>query len=193
MASTDPTIKTGVHPSATLAVDARAFWLDVLDRASRTFLQTVLLFLTAGATVVDISWFSALSSAALAAFVSVLMAVSTAAAISSGNFLIDLADRAGRTFAATLVGAITATGTDIYHFSIAAVAWREVLLLAFTASLVSVVTSLSTANLGISKGVPSLAPVLPSPLVGSESPDSEVADRADRDRYGNLIDPETRG
>ncbi|NKU21757.1 hypothetical protein GS907_24665 [Rhodococcus hoagii] len=187
MASNDLTIKVGVEP-LTLAVDSRAFWLDVLDRASRTFLQTVLLFLTAGATIVDISWTGALASAAMSAFVSVLMAVSTATAVSSGNFLIDLADRAGRTFAATLVGAITATGTDIHHFSPAAVAWREVLLLALTASLVSVVTSLSTANLGGAKGVPSLAPVLRRAPV-----DADRAVEAIRDRFGNLIDPETRG
>jgi hypothetical protein len=135
------------------SIDSRAFWLDVIDRTWRTYLQNLLVFLSAAVTVYDVSWPTALSSAGLAALVTVLMAVSTATAITSGNFWIDTADRAARTFAGTLVGAIPATGT------LSDIDWPAVLAFALTTTLASVVTSLLTSNLGPAKGVPSRAPV----------------------------------
>lgn len=153
MAESTGTMTVGVALVGVHSIDTKAFWLDVLDRTSKTFIQTLLIFLGAGATIVSVSWTSALSSAALAALVSFLIALSTSTAITSGNFLIDLLDRVGRTFVGTLVGAIPATGT------LADINWRDALTLAATAALVSVLTSLTSSNFGASKGLPSLAPV----------------------------------
>ena len=136
-----------------LSVDTRAFWLDLADRASKTFLQNVLLFLGAGATIVSVSWPTALSSAALATLVTVLLAFVGSTSITSGNLLIDLADRAARTFAGSLVAAIPATG------GFADVNWTDAATIAATAALFSVLTSLATTNLGAAKGLPSTAPV----------------------------------
>ncbi|MGR6579258.1 holin [Rhodococcus qingshengii] len=151
--STGPTV--GVALAGSHSIDTRAFWLDLLDRTGKTFVQTMLVFLGAGATIVSVSWSVALSSAALAALVSFLIALSTSTALTSGNFLIDLADRVGRTFVSALVGAIPATGT------LSDINWHDALTLAATAALVSILTSLVSNNFGSTKGLPSLAPVQP--------------------------------
>jgi len=155
MAESNGTLTVGVELVGTHSIDTKAFWLDLLDRTGKTFLQTVLVFLGAGATIVSVSWTTALSSAALAALVSLLIALSTSTAITSGNFAIDLADRVGRTFVSALVGAIPATGT------LSDIDWRDALTLAATAALVSMLTSLASSNLGSATGLPSLAPVHP--------------------------------
>ncbi|ORI13625.1 hypothetical protein BJI47_22500 [Rhodococcus sp. 1168] len=74
--------------------------------------------------------------------------------MTSGNFLIDLADRAARTFAGTLVAAIPATG------GFGDVDWLNSATIAGTAALVSVLTSLATVNVGAAKGLPTTAPVV---------------------------------
>lgn len=155
MAESDNTITVGVELVGTNSIDSKAFWLDLLDRTVKTFIQTLLVFLGAGATLVSVSWTTALSSAALAALVSFLIALSTSTAITSGNFLIDLADRVGRTFVSALVGAIPATGT------LSDINWHDALTLAATAAVISVLTSLATSNFGSTKGLSSLAPVKP--------------------------------
>ena len=156
MAESTPTITVGVELNGTYTVDTKSFWLDLLDRTIKTFIQTLLIFLGAGATIASVSWTTALSSAALAALVSFLIALSTSTALTSGNFLIDTADRVGRTFVSALVGAIPATGT------LSDINWRDALTLAATAALISVLTSLASSNFGPTKGLPSLAPVKPA-------------------------------
>ncbi|EKT83033.1 holin class IV [Rhodococcus phage Mbo4] len=135
------------------SLDSRAFWLDALDRAGRSFLQNVLVFFGAGVTITSVSWTTLLGAAALAALVSLILAVSTATAVTSGNFLVDLADRAVRTGAGSLAAAIPVTG------SITAIDWPTSLTIAGTTVLLSVVTSLLTENWGPAKGLPTLAPV----------------------------------
>ncbi|MDV8066379.1 holin [Rhodococcus sp. IEGM 1366] len=165
MAESDNTITVGVELVGAHSILAKAFWLDLLDRTGKTFIQTLVIFLAGGATLVSVSWTSALSSAALAALVSLLIALSTSTAITSGNFLIDLADRVGRTFISALVGAIPATGT------LSDIDWRAALTLAATAALVSVLTSLASSNFGATKGLPSLAPVQPELIAIEAGPD----------------------
>ena len=146
-------------PLATVgSISQRGFWLDMLDRTVKTFIQNVLVFLGAGVVITDVSWATVLSSAGLAALVSFLLALASATALTSGNWLIDSADRAARTFAGTLVGAIPATGglTDID--------WKAALTIAGTAAIVSLLTSTLTVNVGATKGLPTLAPVIPAPL-----------------------------
>ncbi|MDF3308704.1 holin [Rhodococcus sp. T2V] len=143
-----------IEPSIELgSLDTKAFWLDALDRAGRSFLQNVLVFFGAGVTIVSVSWTSLLGAAALAAVVSLILAVSTATAVTSGNFLVDLADRAVRTGAGSLAAAFPVTG------SILDIDWPASLTIAGTAVLLSVVTSLLAENRGSAKGLPSLAPV----------------------------------
>ena len=134
-------------------LDSRVFWYDVLDRTGKSFLHNVLVYFGAGVTITAVSWTSVLGSAALAALVSFVLAVSTATAVTSGNFLIDLVDRAVRTGAGSLAGAIPLTG------SITDINWPEPLTIAGTAVLLSVVTSLVSLNLGATKGLPTWAPV----------------------------------
>ena len=170
MAESNGTLTVGVELVGTRSIDTKAFWLDVLDRTGKTFVQTVLVFLAGGATIASVSWTTAMSSAALAALVSFLIALSTSTALTSGNFLIDLLDRVGRTFVSALVGAIPATGT------LSDINWRDALSLAATAALVSVLTSLASSNFGSTKGLPSLAPLHPDVIVidEEESPSSSA-------------------
>lgn len=169
MAESTPTITIGVELNGTYTVDTKAFWLDLLDRTGKTFIQTLLIFLAGGATIASVSWSTALSSAGLAALVSFLIALSTSTALTSGNFVIDLADRAGRSFVSALVGAIPATGT------LSDIQWRDVLTLAATAALASALTSLASSNFGSSKGLPSLAPVKPE-LIAVDGKVDQVID-----------------
>ena len=168
MAESNGTITVGVELVGTRSIDTKAFWLDLLDRTGKTFVQTLLIFLAGGATIASVSWTTAMSSAALAALVSFLIALSTSTALTSGNFVIDLADRVGRTFVSALVGAVPATGT------LSDINWRDALTLAATAALVSVLTSLASSNFGSTKGLPSLAPLHPDVIVidEEESPSS---------------------
>lgn len=138
--------------------DSAAFWLDLLDRTGKTFLQSVLLFFTAGVTITSVSWPALLGSAALASLVTVLLGLSTATALTSGNFLIDALDRVARTFFGVLVAAIPVTG------GIADIDWKNAVTIAGTAALLSILTSFATVNIGSVKGLPSTAPVLPLPL-----------------------------
>lgn len=140
------------------SISQRAFWLDLADRTVKTFIQNVLVFLGAGVVITDVSWTTVLGSAGLAALVSFLLALASATALTSGNWLIDAGDRAARTFAGTLVGAIPATG------GLADIDWKAALTIASTAAIVSVLTSALTVNLGASKGLPSTAPVIPVAL-----------------------------
>lgn len=168
MANSDTTITVGVELVGSRSIDSKAFWLDLLDRTGKTFLQTLLVFFGTGALITSISWTTALSSAGLAALVSFLIALSTSTAITSGNFLIDLADRVGRTFVSALVGAIPATGT------LADIDWKASLTIAATAALVSVLTSLLTSGFGSAQGLPSLAPVAPDLIEVVDTPDAPV-------------------
>lgn len=184
MANSNASITVGVEVVGVHAIDSRAFWLDLTDRTVRTFLQNVLVFLSVGTTILEVSWTTALSSASLAALVSFLLALSTATAISSGNFLIDLADRVGRTFVGALAGAIPATGT------LSDIDWKAALSVAATTALVSAITSVLAINLGAAKGLPSLAPVLPTEL---GVPDTDTADASTSLQPGlhaSVADPE---
>lgn len=164
MAESTPTITVGTN-----SIDSKAFWLDLLDRTGKTFIQTLLIFLAGGATIASVSWTTAISSAALAALVSFLIALSTSTALTSGNFVIDMADRVGRTFVSALVGAIPATGT------LSDINWRDALTLAATAALVSALTSLASSNFGSTKGLPSLAPVKPE-LIAIDGTAEQITD-----------------
>ncbi|MDI9903814.1 holin [Rhodococcus sp. IEGM 1409] len=182
MAESNGTVTVGVELVGTNSIDSKAFWLDLLDRTGKTFVQTLLIFVAGGATIASVSWTTALSSAALAALVSFLIALATSTAITSGNFAIDLADRVGRTFVSALVGAIPATGT------LSDINWRDALTLAATAALVSVLTSLASSNFGPSKGLPSLAPVQPELIALNDAIVVDESRQALRDDTRREID-----
>lgn len=185
MAESDNTITVGVELVGTNSIDSKAFWLDLLDRTGKTFIQTLLIFLAGGATITSVSWTTALSSAVLAALVSFLIALSTSTAITSGNFAIDLADRVARTFVSALVGAIPVTGT------LADINWRDALTLAATAALVSVLTSLASSNFGPSKGLPSLAPVQPEVIALDDTISDSDGRPQPRWRGDSVLEPRT--
>lgn len=143
----------------TYGVDTKAFWLDLLDRAVKTFLQNIALFLAAGTSAVSIAsvaWGDAVLGAAFATLITVILAFAFSNELTSGNWVIDTLDRAGRTFAATVAGAIPAV---MPAGGFAAIDWADVLGLAASAAVLSLITSVLTTRLGDVKTLPTTAPV----------------------------------
>lgn len=152
--------------------DSPAFWLDLLDRTGKTFLQNIVLFFGAGVTITSVSWPTLLGAAALASLVTVLIGLATATQLTSGNFLIDTGSRVARTFFGSLVASVPVVG------GIADIDWKNAISIAGTAALLSLVTSLLTVNLGSVKGLPTTAPVIPVsiPVIDPTGSVSEVDD-----------------
>lgn len=71
------------------------FWKATAERAVRTFAQTLVAVLTAGATdLLDVDWGGALSASGLAALLAVLTAVASSGTGPDGPGLTETADRA---------------------------------------------------------------------------------------------------
>lgn len=134
-------------------VTTKAFWEDAFERAAKSFLQVLVAVFTAGATIVSVSWPTLLLSAGLAALLSFGAALGTSVVPSTGNAVIDIASRAARTFAIGFVAAIPSTAT-----SLADIDWRATAVIAASATVLSVLTSLGSLPVG-PKGTPSLVPV----------------------------------
>ncbi|QDF17117.1 holin [Gordonia phage William] len=139
-----------------------AFVQDVAERAVKTFAQNLALFLVAGVSVVSIAWPTALQSAALATLATVLLALVDARLVSANPY-VEALIRAGRTFIATVVGAIPAVIDAEHAVTFASIDWSAVAGFAGTAALISLVTSVASLPIG-PKGSPSLV-ALPSGTV----------------------------
>lgn len=131
-----------------------AFAKDVAERAVKTFAQTLLLFLVAGVSVVNVPWGTAVGAAGLATVATVLIALSTAT-LSAANPYVESVIRAARTFIATLVGAIPVVDAG-HAFTFADVDWGQAAGLALTAAAISLLTSVTSMPLGPDKHSPSL-------------------------------------
>ncbi|QOC56044.1 holin [Gordonia phage Clown] len=142
-----------------------AFVADVAERAIKTFAQNLTLFLVAGVSVVSVAWSTALQSAALATLATVLIAL-VDSRLSSPNPYVEALIRAGRTFVATVVGAIPAVIDAEHAVTFASINWTAVAGFAGTAALLSLLTSLASLPVG-PKGSPSLvgAPVIDGEVV----------------------------
>ncbi|QFG08084.1 holin [Gordonia phage PCoral7] len=131
-----------------------AFVEDVAERAVKTFTQTLALFLVAGVSIVSVAWSTALQSAALATLATVLLALVDSRLVSANPF-VEALIRAGRTFIATVVGAVPVVVSADQAVTFADVNWTQVAGFAATAALISLVTSIASLPIG-PKGTPSL-------------------------------------
>ena len=155
----DGLISTTITGGTGFALDTRAFWLDLADRAVKTFVQNIALFLVAGTSdvsVASVAWGDALLGAAFATLVTVIFAFALSNEMTSGHWLIDALDRAGRTFAATVAGAIPAV---MPAGGFVAIDWADVLGLGASAAVLSLITSVLTTRIGAVKSLPTTAPV----------------------------------
>lgn len=137
-------------------VTVAGVFADLADKGLKTFTQTLLVFLGAGATVsvLDVPWTAALQGAGIATIATLLIAL-VQTSWQSGNPYVEMLARAARTFAASLVGAIPVVdGTHAITF--ADVPWGQAAGIAATLAVVSLLTSLASLNLGAVKGTPSL-------------------------------------
>lgn len=130
------------------------FLLDLVEKGGKTFAQTLLLFLAAGASVMTVPWGTALQGAAIATLSTVGLAV-VQSAWSSPNQYIESIARAGRTFIATGVGAIPVVAAD-HAVVFADVNWAQVAGVAGTAAAISLLTSVASWKIGSDKASPSL-------------------------------------
>lgn len=129
---------------------------DLLERSIKTFTQTLLIYLGAGATVsvLDVPWLTAVQGALIATLGTVLIGL-VQSAWQSSNPYIEALSRAARTFAASFAGAlpvVDATGAATFS----AIPWGQAAGIAGTLAIVSLLTSLGSMNLGNAKGTPSL-------------------------------------
>lgn len=129
---------------------------DLAERAVKTFAQTLLVFLGAGATVsvLDVPWTAALQGAAIATLATVLLGL-VQTAWSSTNPYVEALARAARTFLASLAGALPVVDAS-HAWTFADVAWGQAAGIAGTLALVSLLTSLASLRIGPDKASPSL-------------------------------------
>lgn len=134
--------------------DFRLVLADVAEKAAKTAAQTLLLFLAAGASVMSVPWSAALQGTAIAVIGTVVLALAQSS-WSSGNPYVEALARAARTFLASLAGAIPVVDAS-HAWTFADVPWGQAAGLAGTLALVSLLTSVASMNLGVSKHTPSL-------------------------------------
>ena len=129
---------------------------DLAERAAKTFAQTLLVFLGAGATVsvLDVPWLAALQGAAIATLSTVLLGLVQTAWTSTNPYVEALA-RAARTFLASLAGALPVVDAS-HAWTFADVPWGQAAGIAGTLALVSLLTSLASLRIGPDKASPSL-------------------------------------
>ena len=122
----------------------------------KTFAQTLLVFLGAGATVsvLDVPWLAALQGAAIATLSTVLLGLVQTAWTSTNPYVEALA-RAARTFLASLAGALPVVDAS-HAWTFADVPWGQAAGIAGTLALVSLLTSLASLRIGPDKASPSL-------------------------------------
>ena len=108
----------------------------------------------AGASVMSVPWSAALQGTAIAVIGTVVLALAQSS-WSSGNPYVEALARAARTFLASLAGAIPVVDPT-HTITLADVPWGQAAGLAGTLALVSLLTSVASMNLGVSKHTPSL-------------------------------------
>lgn len=121
---------------------SKAFWLQALDRAVKTALQALVVFLGVGVPIQEIDIQKALMGVAAMVAVSLAMSLSSSQLYVTENFSVDLVQRAIRTFIATAVGVIV--GVE----ELSSIDWANVWGLAATATVLSLVTNFLTKNVG---------------------------------------------
>lgn len=122
------------------SITAGTFWMNVVERGIKTFAQAVVVAL-AGVTAIDqVDWVDAISVAGLAALASVLLALVGASVPSTDNPLVDMAERAGRTFVASLIATLS------LYTALHDVPWQDALVMAGITALLSLVTSTASVT-----------------------------------------------
>lgn len=163
----------------------RAFWEQAADRSLKTAVQTALVFFTA-VPLADIEWEKAAVAVGVTVFLTFLGSIVASQAAVFESFFIDLVQRGGRTFIATFLGGLATLETfDVDE-------WKKAAALAGSATLLSVVTSLMSKNIG----TPGTAALLPgADLVPVTQPvvavgaASDVVDQGRLDAEDDLRNP----
>ena len=145
---------SNTYPDGTTATSLRDVATDIAEKAVKTFAQTLLLFLVAGTSVLNVPWSTAVQGAAIATIGTVVLALAQTAWASANPYVEALA-RAARTFLATLGGAIPVVdGSHAFVFT--DINWAQAAGIAGTAALISLLTSVVSLPIGPNRASPSL-------------------------------------
>ncbi|CAM3811139.1 holin [Tsukamurella ocularis] len=145
---------SNTYTDGTTATSLRDVVTDVAEKAVKTFAQTLLLFLVAGTSVLNVPWSTAVQGAAIATIGTVVLALAQTAWASANPYVETLA-RAARTFLVTLGGAIPVVdGSHAFVFT--DVNWAQAAGIAGTAALISLLTSVVSLPIGPNRASPSL-------------------------------------
>jgi len=149
------------------SVTSKAFWEQAIDRSVKTALQSLAVFLGGGTGLLGIDWQYTLVAVATTVVVTLVMSLAAAKPYETESFSIDLLQRAARTFVAHAIGGLVALE------SFTNIDWNNIWSLAGSATLLSVITSYLSRNIGV-PGTASvlrgaeLAPPLPQRYVRIE-------------------------
>lgn len=124
-------------------ITSKAFWEQTIDRSVKTALQSLAVFLGGGTGLLGIDWTQALTATGVTVLITVIMAASSAKLYEVESFSVDLLQRAARTFVATATGAVVALE------SFDGIDWNNILSAAGSATLLSLITSYLSRNVGV--------------------------------------------
>lgn len=128
-------------PESPYHIHERAFWLQTIDRVVKTTLQALVVFFVSK-PITEVAWGAALSAILVTITATLLLSILSAKLYESDNFFIELVQRAARTFVAFFAG--TVIGLE----SFVNIDWAQTFGLALSATVLSVLTSLGSKNLG---------------------------------------------
>lgn len=128
-------------------LESRVFWINLADRAAKTFVQNFIVALGGGFIWPQISLPQIASVAGLAALITVLLVFVGMSLPTTQNPLIDIVERATKTFAGSLVASLS------IYTGLAGISWHTALALAASTALTSVLTTVGSVQL---TGSPSL-------------------------------------
>lgn len=122
---------------------SKAFYEQVIDRSVKTALQSLAVFLGGGTGLIGIDWKQALIAVGTTVAITIAMSLSASKPWETESFAVDLLQRAARTFIAHAVGALVALE------SFENIDWANIWSLAGSATLLSLITSYLSRNVGI--------------------------------------------
>lgn len=122
---------------------SKAFIEQAIDRSVKTGLQALAVFLGGGTGLLGIDWRYTLIAVGTTVLITLVMSLAATKPYETDSFAVDLLQRAARTFIAHAAGAVVALE------SFDNIDWNNVWSLAGSATLLSIITSYMSRNIGV--------------------------------------------
>lgn len=124
-------------------IASKAFFEQAIDRSVKTGLQSLAVFLGGGTGLLGIDWKYTLVAVATTVVITLVMSLAASKPYETESFSVDLLQRAARTFVAHAIGAVVALE------SFDGIDWNNIWSLAGSATLLSIITSYMSRNIGV--------------------------------------------